>query len=276
MALRDQARAELALLDKHGVDHLHLLEAQARVMKVDPRRLLAYNAQAVVDHESDMVVAVGMSPDEHDHALLVPMMEQAKRMLGDVAKQTLADAGFASGHQLHKAHKRRLPVLVSVQAESDKGLLPKSSFAYDPERDVVVCPRGEVLALEDRRKMSKDAPCETAIYRCHNNDCAERSACTSDRKGRTVKRTPFDDAIEQQRALLARPETRNLYELRKEIVEHTFGCIKSNDSFRRFTVRGLAKAFAQWVLACTTFDLRKLYQAWADGLFRWAREAAHA
>lgn len=235
-------------------------------MRVDPRPLFAYNAQAVVDHESDLIVAVGISSDEHDHALLVPMLEQTERVLNKVAEQTVADAGFASGHQLHEAHKRRLPVLVAVQSESDKGLLPKSCFTYDAARDVMICSRGESLSREDCRKMSKDALYETVIYRCHSTDCPERPACTSDRKGRTVKRTPFDDDFVQQRALLAQPAMRNLYELRKEIVEHIFGCIKGNDGFRRFTVRGLAKAFAQWVLACITLNLRKLHHAWTAGL----------
>jgi transposase len=276
-AQRQETLERVALLDKHDTDHVHPNEPEARVMRCDPRPLLAYNGQAVVDHESDLIVAIGLSAEENDQRQLVPMMEDTKRVLGAVAQMTDVDAGYTSGPQLHAAHERRLPVLGPVQPEWDKGLLPKSSFAYDQERDVVVCPRGEVLPLEDRRKMSRDAPCETAIYRCHNSDCPERGGCTSDRKGRTVKRTPFDDDLERHRALLARPEMHNLYDLRKEIVEHIFGCIKGNDNFRRFTVRGLAKAFAQWALACVALDLRKLYQVWADGLFSWSpRTQAHA
>ena len=57
--------------------------------------------------------------------------------------------------------------------------------------------------------------------------------------------------------------------LRKEIVEHIFGCLKGNDGFRRFLVRGFAKALAQWALACLAFNVRKLHRAWADGLFAW-------
>jgi hypothetical protein len=252
-----------------GAEHLHPLEPEARVMRCDPRPLLAYNAQAVVDHEHDLIVAIGLTTQENDLAQLTPMLQQAERVLGTVAERTVVDTGYASGEQLHLAETKRLPVLAAVQAESDKRPLPKSSFTYDEHRDAYVCPRGELLRLEARRKMSKDAPCETAIYRCQNTGCPERAACSSDRKGRTVKRTPFDDAVEHQRVLLVQPAMRNLYELRKEIVEHIFGCIKGNDGFRRFTVRGFAKALAQWALACIAFNLRKLHQAWAAGLFSW-------
>lgn len=272
---RTQVLEWIALLEKQGLHHLHLCEPDARVMRVDPRPLFAYNAQAVVDHEHDLIVAVGMSIDENDLGQLVPMVDETQRMLGVLAKQTVADKGYAAGAQLDQASKRHLPVLVDVQAESDKGLLPKSSFAYDKERDVYVCPTGELLPLEDTRKMSHDAQYETAVYRCHNKGCPERSGCSSDKKGRTVKRTPFDDAWEHQRALLAQPEMRNLYELRKEIIEHHFGNIKGNYGFRRLTVRGLAKAFAQFVLACIASNMRKLCQAWAAGLLQWARGLAH-
>lgn len=207
---RTQVLEWIALLEKQGLHPLHLGEPDARVRRVDPRPLFAYNAQAVVDHECDWIVAVGMSTDENDRGQLVPRVDETQRMLGVPAKQTVADKGYASGPQFAQASNRHLPVLVDVQVESDKGLLPKSSFAYDKERDVYVCPTGELLPLEDTRKMSCDAQYETAVYRCHNKSCPERSGCTSDKKGRTVKRTPFDDAWEHQRALLAQPEMRNL------------------------------------------------------------------
>jgi Transposase DDE domain len=272
---RQKALEQLELLDKHGVDHLHPGEVEARVMKCDPRRFFGYNAQAVVDHEHDLVVALGLTSEENDFGQLVPMLQETRRVLGRVAKRTLGDAGYASGEQLHEAAEKRLPVLVQEHAEADKGLLPKSTFAYDQERDVYVCARGELLTLAGHTKKKSDASYESAVYRCHTPDCPERAACTTDRKGRSIARTPFDEDREHQRALLAKPEMRNLYELRKEIVEHLFGCIKGNDGFRRFTVRGLAKALAQWALACIAFNLRKLHGAWAGDLCRRAGSPAH-
>ena len=53
--------------------------------------------------------------------------------------------------------------------------------------------------------------------------------------------------------------------LRKEIVEHLCGVVKGIDGFRRFTVRGLEKARAQWALVCTAVNLRKLYVWWREG-----------
>ena len=56
-----------------------------------------------------------------------------------------------------------------------------------------------------------------------------------------------------------------LLSLRKEIVEHLVGIVKTIDGFRRFTVRGLDKVRAQWALVCTAVNLRKLYAWWRQG-----------
>ena len=55
--------------------------------------------------------------------------------------------------------------------------------------------------------------------------------------------------------------------LRKEIVEHIFGIVKTIDGFRRFTVRGLEKVNAQWALVCLGVNLRKLHAlaTWHNG-----------
>lgn len=266
----------LALLEDHGVEHLHPQEVDARVMRCNGRMLFAYNAQAVVDHEHDMIVALGITSEQNDLAQLEPMLRHVARVLGSVAKQTVADSGYASGEQLHAARRAGFPVITQVKAESDQVQFPKSSFAYDEERGGYICPRGEFLSLAAHSKDDRDATFERAVYRCRVVGCPERAVCTRDPKGRSLKRSPFDADLEHQRVLLTKPEVRILYELRKEIVEHVFGCIKSNAGFCRFTVRGLAKVLAQWALACTAFNLRKLCRIWATGLLRWDATRAHA
>ena len=51
---------------------------------------------------------------------------------------------------------------------------------------------------------------------------------------------------------------RAVYKRRKTIVELVFGQIKEQRSFRRFSLRGLEKARAQWKLVRATANLLKL------------------
>jgi transposase len=258
-------REQLAQLDAADTHHLHPKETDARVMKTREGQRLAYNAQAVVDHDSDLIIAADVSGDQTDHEQLVPMMQAVQDTFSKVAEHTVADAGYASGAQFEQAERRHLPVLVAVQQESDKGPYAKSQFTYDPENDGYICPRREWLRFERVEQPSAGKPQPRRVYRCHNNQCPVRSKCSSDKKGRTVKRLPTEDALARQVARQTPADKRVLMSLRKEIVEHIFGIVKAVDGFRRFTVRGLHGARAQWVLACLAINLRKLVAPWRSG-----------
>ena len=56
-------------------------------------------------------------------------------------------------------------------------------------------------------------------------------------------------------------EGRDVYKMRKAIVEPVFGQIKGPRGFRRFAFRGLTKVQAEWQLICLTHNLLKLFRA---------------
>jgi hypothetical protein len=252
-------------LKEHGTQHLHPNEVEARVMRTHEGSKLAYNAQIVVDHDSDLIVAMGVSGDETDHEQLVPMIEQVRETCGRTAEQTVADKGYASGAQFDEAQRRHLPVIVDVQIESKKGPYAKSNFTYDADRDVYVCPRGEVLPFQMSTKPTTDGRPPRHVYRCHNAACPARAECTQDKKGRTIKRLDTEEAFNRQVASQSTPEKKVLLGLRKEIVEHVFGIAKTIDGFRRFTAFGIQAATAQWALACLAINMRKLVAFWQAG-----------
>jgi transposase len=265
---KEEIRKAMAELDAAEVNHLHADEPEARVMKTRGHQTLAYNAQAIVDHDSDMIVAADVVTQAHDNEQLVPMVEQVQETLGQTAEQTVADAGYYGGEQIATAEKRHLPVIVAIQEETGtKGEFNKSHFVYDMERRGYVCPRDELLPLEMKLKPTKETPYPLEIYRCHNQQCPVRMQCSADKKGRSIRRTPFEDALKRQAQKQSNPAMKILLSLRKEIVEHLFAIIKTIDGFRRFTVRGIENVNAQWALVCTAVNLRKMYAFWLQGRF---------
>jgi len=54
-------------------------------------------------------------------------------------------------------------------------------------------------------------------------------------------------------------EGKALYDLRKETVEPIFGIIKETMGFRRFSMRGKAKAALEWTLVTLSYNLRRLH-----------------
>jgi hypothetical protein len=50
-----------------------------------------------------------------------------------------------------------------------------------------------------------------------------------------------------------------LYKLRKQTVEPVFGIIKEVMGFRRFLLRGRAKAGLEWTLVCVSYNLKRMF-----------------
>lgn len=65
---------------------------------------------------------------------------------------------------------------------------------------------------------------------------------------------------EQMKAKLQTEAGRNLYRMRKAIVEPVFGQIKEWRGFRRFSLRGKPQVQAEWRLVCATHNLLKLFR----------------
>ena len=66
---------------------------------------------------------------------------------------------------------------------------------------------------------------------------------------------------ERMKQKLASQAGRDLYRMRKAIVEPVFGQIKEWRGFRRFSLRGLDKVRGEWKLVCLTHNLLKLFRS---------------
>lgn len=264
----------LAELDEAKTNHRHREDPKARVMRGRRGPILGFNAQAVADEASDLILAADVCNEETDHAQLVPMLDEVRENAGANAEQNVADAGYWSGSQIGEAERRHLPVIVKEQGESsNKGELSKSNFTYDAERNGYICPRGEFLRHEGSCKPTTGTSYNVSIYRCRNATCPVRSDCSTDKKGRTIKRTEHADALERNAQRLREPRLRELLHRRKRIIEHIFAFVKTTDGFSRFTVRGIEAVRAQWALACAAINMRKLVAFWAAGRFPLALSA---
>ncbi len=71
---------------------------------------------------------------------------------------------------------------------------------------------------------------------------------------------------EAMRWKLRTEEGRQVYAERKSVVEPVFGQIKEIQGFRRFLLRGLEKARAEWSLQCLTHNVLKLFRSQEAGV----------
>ena len=267
--LREKVREQLKQLNQKQREHLHPGDEDARVMKCRAGNRFAYNAQAVVDQPSKLIVAAEVVTDETDNYQLVPMIEQVENNLGKVAQQTVADAGYQATTGLAEAEDKGYSVLVNQPEPREDEPYHASHFQYEPEKDQCICPRGEVLGYECTREREKVQAYSVRIYRCSSfENCPVRWQCSSSKRGRTVQIHPKHDALVRQREKLKDQTMRALLKQRGATVEPVFGWAKEVLGFRRWSVRGLEKVKTQWALQCTAMNLLRLYKSWSAGTVR--------
>lgn len=267
--LREKIKAQLKQLDEKQEEHLQPQDCDARVMKCRGGKKFAYNAQAVVDGQNQLIVAADVVSDESDNYQLVRMIDQVEENLGQVAEQTIADGGYFATTELASAEDKQYGVLVnlpkSAQGSEDKPY-HASRFVYDAEKDQCICPQGERLSFDGIKPRDKVHPYEVRVYRCQSYEtCPVRWQCSDSQTGRTVQIHPNHDALVRQREKLQDEKMRALLKKRGSTVEPVFGWIKEAMGFRRWTVRGLEKVQTQWLLICTTLNLTRLQKHWAAG-----------
>ena len=261
---RKRIQESLEALKESGVSHQHRSEPEAKIMKCREGKRLAYNAQTVVESDNHIIVAADVTDEATDHGQLSQMVEQSSQNTGQTAQETLADSGYYSAEQLAKAEAINAEALVSIpDKKSDKAeQFQKSNFRYDKTNDTYTCPQGKKLQYERTRKADKKHL--RRVYRCKEKNCPHRQMCTNDRKGRSIERSQYEEAVERQKLKQADPAKRALLKKRKQIAELPFARLKHLNGFRRWTVRNLENVKAQWSLLCATLNLQTLYRFWKD------------
>jgi hypothetical protein len=269
MDRKDKIKAALLELEAAGRDYLHPVDRDARMMHGKDGLCMAYNAQAVVDQASGLIVAEDVVNEETDHGQLVLMVDGVRDNLGEAASETVADAGYYSPGELAKAEEEGINVVINLLDGEDKrwnkGELKKLNFNYLEDGDEYICPLGQKLRYEQTKRKSRGKYL-VRFYRCHHGkDCQRAGDCSHDQRGRVIERGEHEWAVERQRGKQKDRDKKALLGKRKGIVEPVFAHIKERYKLRRFGVRGLEKERVPWSLVCTAINLGKLYRSWIAG-----------
>jgi transposase len=262
---RRRIRESLDQLDQEEAKHLQPAETDARMMKVNGRKEFGYNGQAVVEKDKGFVVAADVTNSAVDTGQLGPMLDQVKDNLGECAKTTVADAGYSGGDDLASAEdKSEIIANISKNVLPPEGTKPfhSSRFTYNPERDVMICPLGQILVYQ-RMTPSKNKKHKLRVFHCKQwRECAKRDECSSNNRGRTVQIPEHQEAIDNHKRRHEDPEKVAMLKMRGAIVEPLFGHVKERLKFRKWTLRTIDGVKTQWALLCLTLNLEKLFQIW--------------
>ena len=141
---------------KSGQGAVSITDPESRFMENKKKRKeLSYNPQITVDHDSEVILANGVTQDCTDHNQLQPQVEMTEENLGELPEGTKIsyDNGYYSGPNLQYLEEKGLDGYIpdSKQAQEMKGKkvkddpYSKDKFEYDEEKDQFICPNGETL-----------------------------------------------------------------------------------------------------------------------------------
>jgi len=101
-----------------GKAQRNFTDPQSRILKTKDGYIQAYNAQAAVDAEAQIIVAHGLTPGMSDQDQLVPLIDAIKDNLGRRPKEASADAGYLSEANLAALAAREVsPYLATGRAK---------------------------------------------------------------------------------------------------------------------------------------------------------------
>jgi len=215
---------------------------------------IAHNIQTAVDSKHHLVVALDVTSNAADNGQLYVMAEKVKQELCVEEITALADKGYYNGEDLKKCEENGITAIVSKQKTGSKtgdDNFSKDKFLYNQEEDVYICPMGNKL-----RRVSKPGAKRTRYRSKECKDCPHMAQCTTNKKGREVSPTEYQEYYDRADALFA--NNLELYKQRQMIVEHPFGTIKRGLGYTHFLMRGHEKVKTETYLHFFIYNMKRV------------------
>lgn len=135
-------------------------------------------------------------------------------------------------------------------------LFRKDDFAYDEERDVYVCPAGEVLRNTGARKKLRLTRYVAAPETC--NACPLKSKCTEGKSGRAVNRNFDEGYFERVKGYYGLEAYKKAMRKRKVWIEPMFAEAKQWHGMERVRLRRLERVNTEVLLTAAGQNVKRL------------------
>lgn len=247
-----------------------LTEPEARRMKHGDQAIApSYNAQISTASDHKIIVGAHLSQSSSDAQSLLPALAEVAENLDKKPEQVVVDGGFTNRDNIVACAAEGIELIGSLPNPAERSAAAMKSHGIDaafaPQQFQIVregeslrCPAG--CALEYVRQSVKRGD----VYRQYQaraadcQGCAHQPQCCPNRapRGRTVSLRVEEQAeVAAFRQRMESAEKQAIYRRRGEVAEFPNAWIKDKLGLRKFRVRGLAKAGAELLWACLTYNI---------------------
>jgi hypothetical protein len=235
-------------------------DPECRVMRTTRGNRPAYNLQASVDEENQIIVAMKLTQDETDYGKLPEMSKEVEANTGRLPDVSLADAGYCDESTLRWISSLDKEVLMPIREQhleaKRNDMFASKCFVAHPERDVLICPAGRELTFRVEHFCNGGYYRQYAANDCQS--CSHYSQCVRTGKGsKRINISTVADERKRMKEKLKSEEGKALFKKRCSTVEPVFGQSKWNRGFERFRCWGLKAVKAESALIALAHNIGK-------------------
>ena len=236
---------------------------------------LGYQTHYVVDGGKGRVILnVLVTPAEVTENL--PMLEllfRARFRWRLRPHSVTGDAAYGTIENVAAVEKAGIRAYVVLPKHDERApLFGKSEFVYDAEKDLYICPQGEILYRKGYDYKERSIRYAAKPSAC--NACPLKVRCTKSSKGRWVRRSFDEEYLERVRGYGDTEAYRKALRKRQVWVEPLFAEAKDWHGSRRFRLRTLEKVNAEALLIAAGQNIKRLLAYGHRGPSRGAQVAA--
>ncbi len=226
-----------------------------------------YNLQ--ISTNNQYIVNYSIHPNPTDTTTLPSHIDQHKELYNQVPKVVVADAGYGSEQNLQYLEQREVEAYVKHNyfdkdqhiPKTDKKPFTPDKLFYNKNKDVYICPMGQVMekVWDGVQKSENGFERKISKYKAHNCEgCPLRVVCHKSKANRTIEISHEGNRLKE--AAVARLKSEQGVAYRKKRcwdVEPVFANLKQNKGFRRFMLRGKEKVAIEAGLLAIAHNLKK-------------------
>jgi transposase len=220
----------------------------------------AYNCQAVVDAETQIVVAADLHEAPNDYQALPEMLTQTVENCGEVPDAVLADAGYRSASNIatiESCGSESYIALAKGESPADDDVRACIKIVINEDASVsVLCPAGKEMTIKNSHA---DGSIGVRLPKRACLKCPMQEQCPLKRLTQKTIHLPKPEYLKgviDNHNRMQSDDGKAIYRRRKVIVEPVFGNIKNKGM--KILVRGKSKVRTWWRMACTAHNIEKI------------------
>jgi transposase len=260
----EKSEKELAI---NQLDKVSTSDPESRFMPSKKGKIeFSYNPQ-ITTERNGFIIANDVCNEASDSKQLKPQVCQTMENLKEIPKDAKwsFDNSYFESSNIEFLNGLNIDAYISCQKDKSENPYDKSNFRYNKNKDEYICPESKSLVFLSEYFDKKKEKNIRFYQGTACNTCPNSKYCTKKKDGiRTVKMYPFEEEREQIKKKMQTKEAKEIYKLRKQIVEFVFGDLRENKGVISFLTRSLETVKTEFNLWSTANNLYKIWKKKAE------------